>query len=125
MICETRQDLNDYEMLTKVYKRDKPVKMKKIHPTLGKKSDRMWLKLTHPDCVDKKSGEYKTQGYIEISVEVLPKERADTLKNGYGRESPNMYPVLPEPTGRFNFDLFNPCKMMREIMGPRLANKCW
>ena len=29
--------------------------------------------LTHPECRDPRTGDYTPQGYIEISVEVLPK----------------------------------------------------
>ena len=123
MICETRLDLNDYETLVKAYKRDEVVKMQKLDPKNKKKSEKIWLRLTHPDCMDEKSGEYSAQGYIQVSVEVLPLDKSETFKNGFGRESPNMYPVLPEPTGRFKFDIFSPWKMMKEIFGPRLARQ--
>ena len=79
--------------------------------------------LTHPEQRDPKTAEYIPQGYLEVSVEVLPIEEADKLKNAFGREAPNMYPVLPEPTGRFKFDLFSPWKMLKELLGPSLARK--
>jgi hypothetical protein len=63
---------------------------------------------THPDNRDPKTAEYVPQGYLEVSVEVLPQEEADKLANGFGQAEPNMYPVLPPPKGRFNFDLFSP-----------------
>jgi hypothetical protein len=79
--------------------------------------------LTHPDCRDPKTGDFVPQGFIEISAEVMPKEVADKFANGFGRDPPNMYPVLPEPTGRFKFDLFSPWKMLKELLGEKLARK--
>jgi hypothetical protein len=38
-----------------------------------------------------------------MSIEVVPKEEADKVKNGLGRDAPNVFPSLPEPTGRFSF----------------------
>jgi len=80
------------------------------------------------NCLDKLItsillGEFRPQGYVEISVEVLPQKTADKLHNGFGREARNMYPVLPDPTGRFNFDFFSPWKMFKEIFGKRLSRK--
>lgn len=79
--------------------------------------------LTHPDHRDPKTAEYVPQGYIEVSVEILPQVEADKLKNGFGQGEPNMHPVLPPPTGRFKFDLFSPWKMLKEMFGPSLARK--
>jgi len=79
--------------------------------------------LTHPERRDKKTAEYTPQGYLEVSVEVIPQEEADKLANGFGQENPNMFPVLPAPTGRFKFDLFSPWKMLKEMFGPTLARR--
>lgn len=79
--------------------------------------------LTHPDCRDPKTGQFSPQGFVEVSIEVLPQEEADKLKNGQGRDAPNMFPVLPEPTGRFAFDFFSPWKMLKELLGPRMARR--
>ena len=38
-----------------------------------------------------------------MSFEILPMEDANSTRNGFGRASPNVYPVLPEPHGRFKF----------------------
>ena len=122
MICEARIDLNDYETLTKAYKRNDKVSMKRINPK-KQKSDRMWFMLTHPDFRDKKTAEYLPQGYVEVSIEVLPKALADKLNNGFGRGERNMFPVLPQPTGRFSFDLFSPWQMLKEILGPKQAKR--
>ena len=99
----------------------------KLHPKTKKKSDRIWLMLTHPEWRDPRTGNYTPQGYIEISVEILPQKLADERANGFGRDAPNIYPVLPDPKGRFNFDIFSPWKMLKELLGPSLSRKviCW
>ena len=97
--------------------------MKKLDPKNKKKTDRIWLMLTHPDEKNKKTGAFKPQGYVEVSIEVLPKKLADEMHNGFGQEARNMFPVLPAPTGRFKFDLFSPWKMLKECLGPSLARK--
>jgi hypothetical protein len=38
-----------------------------------------------------------------VSIEILPKEEAEKLKNAGGRDAPNAFPSLPEPSGRFSF----------------------
>ena len=43
------------------------------------------------------------QGIAAISLEIIPKSMADETPNGQGRDEPNAFPVLPEPTGRFSF----------------------
>jgi len=47
----------------------------------------------------------------------------DEAPVGQGRDAPNINPILPEPTGRFSFDIFSPWKMMKELLGPSLARK--
>ena len=42
-----------------------------------------------------------------MSFELIPAIEADKRKNGYGRDAPNLYPVLPEPVGRFKFVIFH------------------
>lgn len=42
-----------------------------------------------------------------MSFELIPAIEADKRKNGYGRDAPNLYPVLPEPVGRFKFVTFS------------------
>ena len=76
----------------------------------------------HPDAVDK-NGDQVPQGYAQISIEILPKNLADEVPNGNGRDGPNQHPILEEPTGRFAFDLFSPWKMIKELIGPELARK--
>ena len=68
----------------------------------GKVVDRFWLTLTHPTCKDENDN-YTPQGHVLVSVEILPKQDFEELDNGHGRDAPNVYPTLPEPTGRMKF----------------------
>lgn len=43
------------------------------------------------------------QGEVLISVEIIPKEKAEKKKAGLGRKEPNQHPFLPKPTGRMKF----------------------
>jgi hypothetical protein len=54
---------------------------------------------------------------------LLPVKLAKELDNGLGRDAPNQYPVLPEPQGRFSFDLFSPISMLNQILGPVIMRK--
>lgn len=56
-----------------------------------------------------------------MSFKILPKENADKFKNGFGRSNPNFYPTLPDPVGRFSFDLFSPCSTIKAIIGPKVC----
>lgn len=38
-----------------------------------------------------------------LSFELMPEKDAQKKNNGYGRDGPNLFPVLPEPVGRFKF----------------------
>ena len=57
------------------------------------------------------------------SFEVLPKDLSEKFENAMGRASPNFYPTLPQPVGRFSFDLLSPCKTIKGIIGPDLCYK--
>jgi hypothetical protein len=80
--------------------------------------ERFWLdNLRHPN-------EAKTQGRMEISVEIMPQSMANTqLPAGFGRSDPNTNPFLPPPEGRVKWSLFHPLDMLREILGDRLYYK--
>jgi hypothetical protein len=54
--------------------------------------------------------ERKQIGQVKLSLEILPKENAQTCKVGEGRNEPNINPYLPPPQGRFEWSL-NPFKM--------------
>lgn len=38
-----------------------------------------------------------------LSFELMPEKDAQKKNNGFGRDGPNLFPVLPEPVGRFKF----------------------
>lgn len=42
-----------------------------------------------------------------LSFELMPSQDAEKKVNGYGRDGPNLYPVLLEPVGRFKFVHFS------------------
>jgi C2 domain len=83
-----------------------------------KKKDRFWIEgMKHPN--DTEPGKAK----MEISLEMMPEDVATQLPAGFGRGNPNQNPFLPEPEGRFKFDLFSPLKMLRELLGDNLYRK--
>jgi hypothetical protein len=61
-------------------------------------SEKIWFeKLTHPNFGD------KSQGKVEISIEMLPRHVAAQYTAGIGRDEPNQNPFLPKPEGRIEF----------------------
>lgn len=40
---------------------------------------------------------FSSQGKVEMAIELLPKEEADSKPSGKGREEPNQNPTLEEP----------------------------
>lgn len=44
-------------------------------------------------------------GKLTVSLELVPKENAESSKVGKGREEPNHSPWLPPPIGRFQWAL--------------------
>ncbi len=53
----------------------------------------------------------------------MPNDLVEKYENGIGRAAPNFYPTLPDPIGRFSFDLMSPCKTLKAILGPSLCYK--
>jgi hypothetical protein len=53
----------------------------------------------------------------------MPMLEVPKFPNGLGRDAPNNFPPLPEPTGRLSFDLANPLQFIKDIMGPDLYSK--
>lgn len=76
----------------------------------------------HPDALDD-DGNKLPQGQVCCSFELVPTEEALKNPNGLGRDAPNNFPPLPEPTGRMSFDIANPLQFVKDIMGPDLYNK--
>lgn len=118
LIGETEINLNDHKMLSKAVFRKKPVQMKKRLKKTGEETLQMWHEVYHPE-VKSNDGNQISQGRAKLSFEIVPLEYTEKLANGIGRTDPNFYPTLPEPVGRFKFDIFSPLKMFKEIIGPR------
>lgn len=107
-ICETLVSLKG--LCKQAMKKKDQVKM------LVKGKDRFWIEnLRYPN-------EEKTQGKMEISIELLPQTVAQQLPAGFGRSDPNQNPFLPPPEGRFELS-WNPFKMLKELLGDRLYYK--
>jgi hypothetical protein len=85
--------------------------------SLGDK-DKFWLEnLQHPNHPG------KSQGRLQISIEMMPASIAALLPAGPGQQPPNSNPFLPPPEGRVHFSLFHPLDMLREILGPQMYHK--
>eukprot|EP01016_Furgasonia_blochmanni_P049256 TRINITY_DN7455_c0_g1_i2.p1 TRINITY_DN7455_c0_g1~~TRINITY_DN7455_c0_g1_i2.p1 ORF type:complete len:1220 (-),score=269.58 TRINITY_DN7455_c0_g1_i2:385-4044(-) len=125
LIGEVEIPLDTHNMLTKALKRKQPVKMKKkIKEKDYMETDRIWFQVFHPEVLDDK-GNPVPQGRVLLSFELMPIAEAEKQANGNGRDAPNIYPVLPEPTGRLSFDIMNPCQFVKDIIGPDLYRKIW
>ena len=121
LIGEHEINLNMHNMLKKAYKRREPVEMRMKIKGTGVDTNQLLFNVFHPEVVDDITGDKVSQGKALMSFEVLPKENAEKLDNGFGRAEPNFYPTLPGPIGRFSFDFFSPCSMIKEIIGPKMC----
>ena len=43
---------------------------------------------------------------VQISIEILPIGLTALKANGNGRDTPNQFPVLPDPTGRLSLVIY-------------------
>jgi len=109
-------------MLKKGHFRKKAVEMRMKVKGEGLETNMLWFEVFHPEFLDK-NGNKIVQGRVCASFEVLPKDLAEKFDNGIGRASPNFFPTLPDPVGRFSFDLMSPCKTIKAIIGPDLCYK--
>jgi hypothetical protein len=75
-----------------------------------------------PDKI-KASAKSNRDPQMKVRIELLPKDIADDLKAGKGRDQPNQNPFLPEPEGRFRFDLCSPLQMLRACCGDKTLAK--
>jgi len=77
-------------------------------PIVFEDEDSFWL-----PCIgtDEKTKALVNNGYVRISVTILPKELGEANKVGEARVEPNHSPFLPLPTGRLEFSM-NPLKML-------------
>ena len=65
-------------------------------------------------------------GSVLLSMEILPKWKANMEKVGKGRDEPNFGPYCPPPVGRITFSL-NPFTNLNQCVGPKFRRKiyCW
>ncbi len=49
------------------------------------------------------NSETEDMGSLLLSIELLPKDLAESVPVGTGRSEPNLNPYLPPPTGRMTF----------------------
>ena len=61
--------------------------------------------------MDVESGEYRQNGQLYITVELVPFEQAEASPVGSGRSEPNTNPYLPPPAGRLKIGL-DPCSIL-------------
>jgi hypothetical protein len=83
------------------------------------KENKFWLTMKRPN---KDGISMEKTGAVLISIEAMPKWKADICKVGLGRDEPNCNPYLPPPFGRFEWSL-NPFKMFNQCVGPKMRSK--
>ena len=86
---------------------------------MGKESHIFWVQCRARND----AGSEYNRGKVLVSLELVPKTKADSVSVGEGRSEPNVHPTLPPPTGRFQLSL-NPCKMYYQLVGPEFRTKC-
>ena len=123
LIGEADIELNIHNMLKKVVSRQKPVEMKRKIKGDGFETNQIWIEVFNSTVLDP-WGKPVPQGKVLLGFEILPEEDAEKIEAGWGRGSPNFNPTLPDPVGRFTFDLFSPLKILKECMGPKRYRKC-
>jgi len=67
-------------------------------------------------------GVANVQGWVQLTVELVPAEEAKAIPAGLGRSEPNQHPTLPKPLGRISFTL-NPLRMVLQLLGPTATTK--
>lgn len=122
LIGETEISLHQHRMLSKAYVRNKNVEMKKRIKGTGEETKRIWFDVYHPEVVDE-DGNKISQGKVLMSFEAVPNHLLEKFENSTGRSDPNFHPTLPDPVGRFVFDITSPLKMIKTILGPKLYYK--
>lgn len=123
LIGEAEIDLNIHNMLKKAYARkNKSVDMRRRIKGSGQETKKLWFDVFHSEAVDEWD-EPVSQGQVCLSFQCVPKSLIEKQENIEGRDNPNFHPTLPDPVGRFSFDLFSPLQMLKEILGPGLYFK--
>ena len=122
LIGEFEIDLDMHKMLKKANIRKKAVEMRLREEGTGNETNMLWFNVYHPEKLDA-DGNKVTQGKVMLSFEAMPKDLTEKFKNELGRAQPNFFPTLPQPVGRFSFDLLSPWKTLKGILGPELCYK--
>ena len=63
------------------------------------------------------AGEDIKCGKVLVSLELVPKSKAEAIPVGEGRDEPNVHPRLESPRGRIQLS-WNPVKMVCQLIGP-------
>lgn len=105
--------LNLSKFFRKSYKNDKGFEFKE-----------KWVQLFHPNEPNEVKGE------VKVTVELLTKEMAEARPNGYRRDEPNPYPVMPKPDRpESSFNPLNPAGWMKiggmALVLPGEVHKHW
>lgn len=85
------------------------------------KNNKFWLPMKRPN---EDGVNIDRCGEVLVSIELLPKWKADISKVGSGRDEPNVNPYLPPPIGRFEWSM-NPFKMFNQCIGPKYRKKVY
>ena len=62
----------------------------------------------------------EVQGWVQLSIELVPEFLAKQTPVGQGRSDPNDYPYLAPPVNRFQFS-WNFCVTMKRLIGAKLC----
>ena len=85
----------------------------------GNPENKFWVPMKRPN---KDGTTNELTGAVLISIECMPKWKADICQVGLGRDEPNVNPYLPPPFGRFEFSM-NPFKLFNQCVGPSMRKK--
>eukprot|EP00475_Leptophrys_vorax_P034621 TRINITY_DN5614_c0_g1_i4.p1 TRINITY_DN5614_c0_g1~~TRINITY_DN5614_c0_g1_i4.p1 ORF type:complete len:991 (+),score=303.70 TRINITY_DN5614_c0_g1_i4:225-2975(+) len=81
--------------------------------------EKIWIdQLFHPNFPG------KSQGKVQLSLELMPRLKCVEFPAGLGRDEPNQNPFLPPPEGRLQFNILKPWAFFRDILGDKIYAKC-
>ena len=89
------------------------------------KEEKFWIRVKGPQNGKQQNRFWNipNDAKIRLSIELMPMKIAKQLPAGYGRDNPNSNPYLPPPEGRPEFNLFNPLKSLRLLLGNKICLK--
>ena len=80
--------------------------------------DSDWLHIEKHD--HNNPGKPESMGYICYSLQIWPKDKANTCPVGTGRSEPNLNPFCPPPVGRLKWS-WNPFVLGTQLCGPKIC----